>query len=292
MRQSAARSGIWLYINAVEHRLRPILGFGLAGCLLLPIAIALAYCAAGGLDLRHALLELLYNAQGERFVFHVIIRRVLFASYWASLVGVVCGPITLLSVLIAMHLAPRQWKWWAWAGIPAWLLLNPWLCLQIATMCDPHIPSAVSFLASRSRPVQFVGDALWVVMLQLAALALFVRAVVSSAGKDAPRTTWRFVPLVLFGIGTALAMLAALSDRQPAPWFTFEGHVALGVLWHSSVAFSLIGAAIHARRAVTAQHWRCVGCGYDLRGLSSRESRDTICPECGQMPQAELPGAK
>jgi len=93
-------------------------GFGIGGWLLLPVLAALVYCALGGFDLQHAVIRVMYAWQGEGAVWAVI-RWGMAGAYLPSILGVVCGPITLLWVLVAMHVSARAWAVWQWWVVSA-----------------------------------------------------------------------------------------------------------------------------------------------------------------------------
>jgi len=93
-------------------------GFGIGGWLLLPVLAALGYCALGGFDLQHAVIRVMYAWQGEGAVWAVI-RWGMAGAYLPSILGVVCGPITLLWVLVAMHVSARAWAVWQWWVVSA-----------------------------------------------------------------------------------------------------------------------------------------------------------------------------
>ncbi|CAG0978537.1 hypothetical protein PHYC_01637 [Phycisphaerales bacterium] len=261
--------------------IRPVRGFGRWGCILLPVAAFLAFCALGGFDLRHEIIRVCYERFGYDWVFDVILRNVLFGAYWSSLAGTTPGPITLLPVLIAMHLAPRRWAWWQWAIVPTWLLLNPYLCFEIARRVPPWAARALGW--SNGPRVVYAGELVGLMLIVIVLLAVFTSRIPGPALslRDGRRSRWRFAPLLLVASSAAFAIASWAMNRAnfTGTSFTMAHFVTLSSAWQVSVAVFTIGPALAARRRVLAEPWRCSGCAYDLRGLAP--SPAPACPECG-----------
>lgn len=248
----------------------------------MPVAGWLAYCALGGFDLRLMVMAVCWRQFGEDFVWRVIISDLLFGSYAMAMTGVMCGPLTLIWVLVAMHLSPRRWAWWQWSAISIWLLLNPWLCLQIARLIPVRWAGWFGWIPPTGlRRVVAVGQVYAVVMAQLLVLGVIAWLVLQPLRSLEFRSRWRWAPAWLVGFGMILGTFQWWADwpstqvSVPLPWAAW---IFMGILWHSASAVLLIGGAIAARRGVAHESWRCLNCGYDLRGLELRPPR---CPECG-----------
>src|SRR2546423_10862755 len=104
--------------------IRPIWGFGAWGWTLLPVVVFLSYCICGGYDLRFALMQWWSDRFGWHSMLVTMIDWTIFPH--ASAIWIpVCSVLTLIPVLLAMHLQPRKYSRWTWAGVVAWLLVNP-----------------------------------------------------------------------------------------------------------------------------------------------------------------------
>lgn len=250
--------------------------------MLLPVAGWLAYCALGGFDLRLAIMAACYHRLGEDFVWTVIISDLLFGSYSMSLFGVLCGPPTLLWVLIAMHLSPRRWSWWQWSTVSAWLVVNPWLCLQAARLIPFRLAGWFGWIPPVGlRRVVAVGQVYAVVMAQLLLLGVLAWVILRPLRDLEQRSCWRWAPMWLVAFGSALGTFQWWVDwpstqaNLTLPWGAW---VSMGIVWHTIAGALLIGGAIAARHGVARESWHCRNCAYDLRGLGPRAPQ---CPECG-----------
>lgn len=248
----------------MQRIFRPLLGFGLWGWLLLPIAAALAFCFLGGYDLRTAIMRWWY----DRFGWDSMLRLISpgLRAYWWSLAGVVVGPVTLMPVLLAMYLSPRRWAWWAWLLVVVWLLVNPALWWATCQYLPRNIAGHLGW-SRRGSP-----EILPVTLAQLAIFAAF-----------AWRLAGRRSALILLGAGTIAGAIAWSADwwenTGHRPGLPFSAYVTLGILWHATVFIVLVSSATWTRRRAAAETWLCESCGYDLRGLSTSA---TNCPECGR----------
>lgn len=206
--------------------LRPLRGFGFWGCALLPVLAALIYCAAGGYDLRHAIIEFVYTTWGEDAVWDTIIRSILFGAYWGSLLGQIPGPVTLLWVLIAMFVAPRRWAWWQWSLVSAWLVFNPYLCFRVATALPLRWAAILGWEGGRPPRVLTVGQVHGLVLVQLAALAFLAWRIAGPALRrdDGTGSRWRFAPMALWVCAAMFATLGwQLNRTGNAGGVTFGG---------------------------------------------------------------------
>ena len=249
-------------------------GFGIGGWLLLPVLAALVYCALGGFDLQHAVIRVMYAWQGEGAVWAVI-RWGMAGAYLPSILGVVCGPITLLWVLIAMHVSPRAWAVWQWWVVSAWLIVNPMLCMAVAERIPKTVAGYVGWTLRPPGYVVFVSEVHGVVMAQMAAVCVFVWWGVCPP-KRSGRGGWigMAAPVLILLIGGAIGTfewwenlrvnMGAAETISGTMWYV------LAAVWNVSFAVMAIGAAVVWRRRVAAERERCRGCGYDLRGLRAR----------------------
>lgn len=271
----------------MKRVLRPIWGFGPWGWVLVAVAAALVYCAAGGFDLRHAIMQAVADRFGYRAMTDWVIYRLLVGSYLTSLNGTTCGPVTLLPMLIAMFITPRRWAWWQWGLVSLWLLLNPWLCFETATRLPLWFARSLGWSGGPPSRVVFVGELLGLELLAIGLLATLAWRISGRAHGETPRSRWRFAPPVLFVFGALMATtmwwLNRLANTQSVipPNFVWYG---LATMWHLGVAFLTIAPALAARRLARAQPWYCDHCGYDLRGLKDSPA----CPECGR-PAGTMP---
>lgn len=251
----------------------------------MPVALLLAWCAAGGFDIRHAIIEACINWLGYDFAWDIIQRRVLFGSYLASLAGPVIGPVDLLSVLMAMHLAPRRWSWWQWALVVVWLGLHPWMSLELARLLPPRVCVYLGMYSTPLRRVAFVGNLVGLTLVGMAMLSFLMRRMAGPflAREGLARSLWRFAPLAYLALGslTAFAMwwyeklvnASVVTPMSPEAW------LVLASLWHVGSGAIVIGYSLAARRAARTQSSFCEVCNYDLRGLPSGA---VTCPECGK----------
>lgn len=248
------------------------------GWVLLPGAVALAYCAAGGFDLRLAVMGLVQ----ERFGWGAV-EWLIYPGLWAyqpSLTGVVCGPVTLIAVVLALHLSPRAWGRWAWLAVGVWLAVNPWVCWEAQRLLPRAMAVCVGWTPRGA------GVELAVTVAQLGAFCVFAWWVLRlpyGGGVRAGR--WAGA---LFAVGVTAATVAWVSDRvvnmtSGAGGLSRAGYVALGVGWHAAVFVVMVGGAVVNRRRAVGEGWRCEGCGYDLRGLGvgAPGAAAAVCPECG-----------
>lgn len=250
----------------MQRRVRPLWGFGIWGWVLLPVAAALAYCFFGGYDLRLAIMSIWSDALGWRSMWNTTLWGLWV--YSASRFGVVVGPVTLISVLVAMFLSPRRWAWWSWWVVAAWLIVNPWVYGE-ACRNMPRGPAAYLGWGPRGAP-----DLFGLTLLQLGIFCMFAR-----------RVARKRAALTLLVAGAVLGITLSWSD-----WRFNSGrgvglphwvYLTLGSSWHLIVAAVLIGATTRDRRRSLADVWLCESCGYDLRGLKKAAGAAVRCPECG-----------
>lgn len=261
---------------------RPIRGFGVWGWVLLFPLGWLVYCAMGGFDLRHAILEFCYHRFGGDAVWEVILNHILFGAYLGSMVGIIAGPITLIPVLIAMHFSPRRWAWWQWWCVGLWLIFNPWLCLQMARLVRPGWAVWAGWVRPQGiTRVVYNGEVLGVVVAQLVALTALAWIIVRPLHTGEQRSRWRWSPAWMLALGLLIGTFLWWADLSmnlgtfllpPSVWYVSAA------VWHAGFALLLICGAVVARRRAAAEMWRCGTCGYDRRGLAPAAA---VCPECG-----------
>lgn len=238
-------------------RLRPILGFGPAGWLLLPIALALAWSLVVGYDLRFDIQRVIHETWGWKATVSFVTS--ILAAGSVQLWDPIPSPISLMWLLLALFIQPRRVPTWAWLGLSMFCMTFPNIVWE-------------SFLAIGSKSVS-VSD------VQQVAWAL------SCVGFCALH--WWLararLPLVLLVLAFAPAFVLLRVRMLPgsptglARFISGTEWVATCV-WHVVMASLFVGYAIAQRRFVAAlPALGCPACGYDRSGLGA----GVICPECG-----------
>lgn len=242
---------------------RPLWGFGWAGWLLLPGAFALAWVFFTGFDLRFVLLKWTNDTLGSGAMAWFI--GVVLATHYSALREPVLGPVTLCSVLVALHFHPRPMKRWR-CGLIAWALLRPVLWFELVYW-GRH-------LGAWWAGAPFAG--LWADGWGTAIVTCFLAAADAMLLWLLTRSAFVTAPALAAGLGYACGV-TALHKLGQFHWITELLHpLAMQAVWHGGVGAALLWWAIRAHRDVR-EPYQCQPCGYDLRGIADSQS----CPECG-----------
>ncbi len=243
--------------------LRPLLGFGWAGWVLLAIAILLSIFWAMGVDLRYQLLFVVHRVAGDHATYWLVSK--VLTWHYVEVVAVFppdpdFGLVTLCLILVAIHIHPRRRRWWTYAALVAWAIVAPSLVVLVYD----------------------VRKALWG-QHDIAIMTPSMARIVISAALVAQITRWWPIPLMMGVIGTCcLFNESAASQRlgwgTSVPLPEWMGDMMLSALIRWPYYPALIGLllwwAIRARLAVPGEG-HC-DCGYDMIGLTG-----PTCPECG-----------
>lgn len=116
---------------------KPLLGFGPAGWILTPVALALATGWYLGIDLRRRLMWIVWQTLGIDAVYWITARWLPFA--WFQLHEPVFNPIVLAYLLLLCHFSPRRVAWWKYALAAAWCLMQPALFSPVVNFARAHI---------------------------------------------------------------------------------------------------------------------------------------------------------
>jgi hypothetical protein len=227
---------------------RPIVGFGPGGVVAAAILVALIYAAASGFDLREELFRAVYECFDIAAVYNVLLWWIIPHGF--ALWQPVFGPLCLLYVLPALHVAPGLRPWWAWGTVVVTAVMVPplWYWLFAASHFRGTFP-----------PWVFGGD--WMGFAALVNIG-------AVAGLWLATRSWP-VAAVACGASVAGCWIAG------GPWASDSVSSSVSCSWHGIMAATLLAWAIRARlRREPAG--LCSACGYDLAGLAA-----PVCPECG-----------
>lgn len=229
---------------------RPLWGFGLAGWLLAPVAIALLAVWLMGYDLRFHLLRFIINAWGwEALVWFV---TTFLAGHYLSLFSPQFGTYSLTYALIAMHLANPRVRAREFFVVVLCALVLPVLPFVAISL---HLMGTRPLLVTLNHDMVVAGG-------DLVAAAVFGWI---------SRRIWVFAALAALAIGEGAFSAGVTSTGV---YIGTSMRYGACLLWHALFAAVLIGWALRSRR--TIPQWCCQRCGYDLRGSPGQP-----CPECG-----------
>jgi hypothetical protein len=259
----------------MRRRSRHYPGFGPWSVVLLPAAGFLAWCAAGGFDLRLALLRLIAALAGWSGL-------VTFVTEWLPAFHFAClapvpGPITLCTMLLALHVSRRPRRWWTGWVLAAALAPFPlawWYVLGKAARASVYLPGdAMPDVAAWAVGLAWLSAVAWW-LTRRRRVVLWVAGVTAAAE-------------VVERLLTAPATFGTIAEWMPeslrGAWPT-AGPFLVPVLWNAALLVLLLRWAARERRESPTGH-ACAGCGYDLRGLEAG-----ACPECGATAPPPGPG--
>ncbi len=210
------------------------------------VLVLLAGATAAGFDVRYALLSAIDSVLGIDAVMRFV--TLWLPAHFFALSDTLPGPLTLLYLLPALHIAPGRRPWWLWTSLIVAAIALPvlrWLAL----------PWVMRYGAP-SYHIAFLELAVVIDVLLIGGLYLLTRS--------------RMV-LAVSLVATALGCVAEGASLS-IPYVP----VAFGWIWHAVLAATLLTWAIKARHYRLPAHL-CVSCGYDLTGVAA-----PVCPECGQ----------
>jgi hypothetical protein len=225
---------------------RPLLGFGWGGTIALMILVSLLVTVAIGVDLRDEIYRAVYEWLGLDAVFTLLLSRHL--PQYLALGWPIVGPVCLIYILPALHIAPGRRPWWIWLGttVSAGVLPFLWYSLVRGRFSGTFPP----WLGG-----DWLGFAAVVDLGAAAGLGLVTRSLL--------------VPAVTGIASVACCWIASSSWATPG--------IVLGSTWgwHAAIAGAMLTWAIRKRMQRTPA-WSCKECGYDCRGVVA-----SVCPECG-----------
>jgi hypothetical protein len=228
---------------------RPILGFGAGGLIAAALLTAIAGAMLAGVDVRHAILVLVYHIFGIDAVFALVSSWLVAQSIAVS--EPIAGPLTLLYLLPVMHIAPGRRAPWLWIAVSGGLVLAPmvpwWLALYGMRAGVVSSPQAAFFWGTLAVDTVFFFG-LW--------LLIRSRTVLVTIG------TIGILAIAMWKFAAAIVEYIPLWEYWP--WF-----------WHGAIATTLMVWAMRSR-AYRPPAFTCQNCGYDLKGLTPG-----ACPECG-----------
>ncbi len=238
---------------------KPLLGFGPAGWVLTPIAIAIAACWYLGIDLRNKLFWLITDTLGVDALYWVVSRWLPWA--WFQLSEPVFSPICVAYILVLCHLSPRRVAWWKYGLLGAWCVLVPALAVPAYRVLPGMSTSGWAAALLGAADLIGTGAMLWLVV-----------------GR------WRILSVALIGMVLGRASWVVLTEAAATNGLmltvTRELYWGSLLLYHASIAGSLLWWVSDSRRARRRSATACPACGYELAGLPA--GGDGIqCPECG-----------
>ena len=126
------------------------------------IAVALGVSLATDYDLRFKFLALVNFCFGWGGL-NWVVSHWLTAQY-LSLFGPQFGPLGLMSLLVAMHVAPDRQSWWRWTLAAAWALLCPlvwfqsigWVSTGVRPFMATHFPTVAGIDPSTAAAIPMV----------------------------------------------------------------------------------------------------------------------------------------
>jgi hypothetical protein len=258
-------------------RLHPVHGIGWVGV----VGIALFLTLAIGeilspLGLRYELLRVIADRTPSTSGLANLAASTIALVGMNTYVYLSFGVLSLLYLLPAFWLAPRQRTVIRFVIIPLWcmiesfVLYSPWSFLLAQRMSGslglPYYEYAPCLVA-------VIGHAmlLWIATGRVRIGAIFLSLMAGAIAWDIA-APWFRVPLN-YGV------VHSVTTRE----ITFQNAAFMALPWcflliHGVMAFVMIRWALRERRRATSTT-ACRACGYSLEGITSN-----ICPECGGEP--------
>jgi hypothetical protein len=218
--------------------------------------VILAGVAVSGYDLVYQIQRFVadrFGIEGLYWLMNV------HSYYYLSLYWPIFGPLSLLYVLAALHVAPRRRAAWPSLLLTAWAIVRP---------LAAHWVLGIWKLVFVGGPGTTPGEWLRTHATLDVLTAFFLYVCTRSRG-----VTGAFV---------ALSVLA-WAAQPPSPFGLSVIAVAAG--WHVLMAVVLFAWAIQQRQRVFPEG-ACQSCGYDLCGILTVGGA-ARCPECGATSRME-----
>jgi hypothetical protein len=256
------------------NRLHPVHGIGWVGfvgiALFLTLAIGELLSPFG---LRYELLRLIAERTPSTSGLAILVASTIALVGMNTYVYISFGVLSLLYLLPAFWIAPRQRTVTRFILIPLWcvieslVLYSPWSFLLASHMAGslslPHYEYAPCLVAA-------IGHALllWIATDRVRIGVIFLSLMAAAIAWDIA-APWFRVPLN-YGV------VHSFTTRE----ITFQNAAFMALPWcflliHGVMAFVMIRWALRERRRATSTT-ACTACGYSFEGIASN-----ICPECG-----------
>jgi hypothetical protein len=256
------------------NRLHPVRGIGWVGIVGIAFFLILAIGELlSPLGLRYEVLRLIAERTPSQSGKAILVASTIAIVGMNAYVYVSFGVLSLLYLLPAFWIAPRQRTVVRFILIPLWCVIesfalySPWFWI-IAS----HAQNAFGFGYHEYIPVSIavIGHA---ILLWTATGRVYIA--VTLLGVIAASVVWN-VAAPWFRVPLNYGVLHSLTTHE----ISFQNAAFMALPWcflliHGMMAFVMIRWALRERRRASDPH-ACHACGYSLEGITSN-----ICPECG-----------